>query len=110
MLAGMNRNGLLAGLVAALLLTIASPATAAPARDIKIPTVTARLDGSLLRVTAKLKTRGRVNAFAVAYRLGDTPLGQKTLRRGSRRQRVTFTLPSGLAPGQYALTACADPG
>jgi RHS repeat-associated protein len=105
----MKRNGILAALVAALLITFASPAVAAPARDIKIPSVTATLDGATVHVAAKLKTRGKVKSFAVAYRLGDVALGQKKLRGGKRRQRVAFALPAGLAPGQYALTACADP-
>src|SRR5919197_6022464 len=104
----MNRNGLLALIAAALLLSIASPAVAKPTRDIKLPSVAARLDGGTVRVTARVKVAGKVKPFAIAYRIDKIALGQKKLARGKRSQAVVFSLPPGLAPGPHSVVACAD--
>ena len=53
----MNRNGILALLAAALLLSLAGPAVAKPTSDIKVPWVTARLDAGAVRVQAKVAAK-----------------------------------------------------
>ena len=105
----MNRNGILALLAAALLLSLASPAVAKPTSDLKIPKVTARLDGGAVRVTTKVKLKGKVKPFAIAYKLDKVTLGQKKLARGKKSQTVRFRLPPGTRPGAHKLTVCADP-
>jgi YD repeat-containing protein len=104
----MNRNGILALLAAALLLSLASPAVAKPKSDIKVPSVTTRLDAGAVRVTTKVKVTGKVKLFAIAYTLDKVALGQKKLARGKQSQTVRFALPQGTRPGPHKLAVCAD--